>query len=97
MLRVLRVMRSVAYARPSADYYKVLDLERNASLDDIKASFYKLSQLYHPTLNTGSESKINFQLLNEAFVILSDEKSRRAYDLINRVDPHTTVTPPKQQ
>jgi DnaJ-class molecular chaperone len=90
-------MRSAAYARPSADYYKVLELERNASQDDIRTSFYKLSQLYHPTLNTTSESKTNFQLLNEAFVILSDEKSRRAYDLINRVDPHTTVTPPKEQ
>ncbi|HMR85185.1 MAG TPA: DnaJ domain-containing protein, partial [Niabella sp.] len=33
------------------DYYKVLDLDKNASADDIKKAYRKLARKHHPDLN----------------------------------------------
>ena len=33
---------------PQSDYYKLLDVESNASESDIKKSYYKLAKKWHP-------------------------------------------------
>ena len=37
------------------DYYEILGVERNASKDAIKKSFYKLAHKYHPDKKGGDE------------------------------------------
>ena len=59
------------------DYYDVLGVNKNASKDEIKKSFYKLAAKYHPDKG-GDEAK--FKEVNEAYQILSDDKKRREYD-----------------
>ena len=48
-------------------YYKLLDVPRNASLVDIKTKFKKLAFIYHP--DKGGDSA-KFSLLREASVII---------------------------
>jgi DnaJ-class molecular chaperone len=61
------------------DYYKVLGVEQNASIDEIKKAYRKLSLKYHPDKNNGKDE--NFKEINEAYSVLSDEGSRQQYDM----------------
>ncbi|PPE03785.1 molecular chaperone DnaJ [Holospora curviuscula] len=69
-----------------ADYYKVLGVPSNASLQDIKKAYRKLALKYHPdqhqsSSNTEKEKaeKI-FKEATEAYEVLGDEKKRKMYD-----------------
>ncbi|WPV02178.1 J domain-containing protein [Mucilaginibacter sp. cycad4] len=63
------------------DYYKVLELDKNASEKDIKNAYRKLARKYHPDLNPNDEeAHKKFQQLNEANEVLSDPGKRKKYD-----------------
>ena len=63
------------------DYYKVLEIEKNATEADIKKAYRKLARKFHPDLNPGDENaKKMFQQVNEANEVLSDPEKRRKYD-----------------
>jgi curved DNA-binding protein len=63
------------------DYYKVLNVDRKASADDIKRSFRKLALKYHPDRNPGNTTaEDKFKDINEAYEVLSDSKKRSRYD-----------------
>lgn len=63
------------------DYYKLLDIDKNASKDTIKKAFRKLSLKYHPDKPTGNADK--FKEINEAYQTLSDDNKKRMYDMRN--------------
>lgn len=58
--------------------YDVLGLPGNATLEQIKKQYRKLSLEHHPDRPTGNESK--FKELNEAYETLSDDVKRKEYD-----------------
>lgn len=63
------------------DYYKILEVSRQADDAEIKKSFRRLAKKYHPDTNNGNEQAAQkFQEINEAYSVLSDEKKRKAYD-----------------
>lgn len=63
------------------DYYKVLELERNASEADIKKAYRKLARKYHPDLNPNdANAKKKFQQINEANEVLGDPEKKKKYD-----------------
>src|SRR5271165_5413102 len=63
------------------DYYEVLGVERNASIDDIKKSYRKLAVKFHPDKNPGdAAAEEKFKELGEAYEVLIDENKRSAYD-----------------
>ncbi|XP_037069343.1 dnaJ homolog subfamily B member 6-B-like isoform X2 [Pollicipes pollicipes] len=64
------------------DYYRVLDVPRNASTDQIKKSYRKLALRWHPdkNLNNKEEATKRFRDISEAYEVLSDDKKRKTYD-----------------
>jgi len=68
------------------DYYKILELKRNASEDDIKKSYRKLALKYHPDRckDIGAEDK--FKEISEAYSVLSSSDKKRSYDVMGNTD-----------
>ncbi len=66
------------------DYYKILDIPREASQSDIKRAYRKLALKHHPDKNKSPNATKKFQDIGEAYSILSDPAKRRRYDLSGR-------------
>ncbi|OAI00396.1 molecular chaperone DnaJ [Methylomonas methanica] len=64
------------------DFYKLLELDRNASEAEIKKSYRKMAMKFHPDRNNDNpeEAEKKFKLVKEAYEVLSDPKKRAAYD-----------------
>jgi curved DNA-binding protein len=63
------------------DYYKVLDLDKKATGDEIKKAYRKLARKHHPDLNPNDkESEKKFKEINEANEVLSHAENRKKYD-----------------
>lgn len=62
------------------DYYDILQVPPNATLEDIKKAYRRLALQYHP--DTAENNNGNPQLfleIKEAYDVLSDTKKRQAY------------------
>jgi DnaJ-class molecular chaperone len=65
------------------DYYKILNVPREASADEIKKAFRKLARKHHPDVNPGDKkAEMKFKEINEAYEVLSDPDKRRKYDTL---------------
>ena len=66
------------------DLYKILNVEKNASAEEIKKAYRNLAFKFHPDRNPGDKSaEENFKKINEAYSVLGDEIKRRQYDQYN--------------
>ena len=63
------------------DLYKILNVEKNATQEEIRNSYRKLMRKYHPDINNSDESKAVFNEIREAYDILSDSQKRELYDI----------------
>jgi DnaJ family protein B protein 6 len=68
------------------DYYRVLEVTKQASNAEIKKAYRKLALKWHPDKNPDNPEEANkkFKEISEAYEVLSDEKKRRVYDQYGR-------------
>jgi curved DNA-binding protein len=63
------------------DYYKILEIGKNATEADIKKAYRKMARKYHPDLNPNDkEAEKKFKEINEANEVLSNAENRKKYD-----------------
>jgi len=63
------------------DYYKVLDVAREADKNQIKRAYRKLAVQYHPDRNTEDpQASEKFREATEAYEVLKDPQKRAQYD-----------------
>lgn len=68
--------------KEAMDYYNILKVNRNASLEDLKKSYRRLARTWHPDKNPtgGAEAEARFKQITEAYEVLSDPEKRAIYD-----------------
>lgn len=64
------------------DYYKILEVDYDATLDTIRSNYLRLALKWHPDKQQGQNgATLKFQEINEAYKVLSDPVKRREYDV----------------
>ncbi|XP_074485834.1 dnaJ homolog subfamily C member 11 [Sebastes fasciatus] len=70
------------------DYYSLLNVRKEATLEELKASYRRLCMLYHPDKHRDPELKSQaeqlFTQVHQAYEVLSDAHSRAIYDLFGK-------------
>lgn len=63
------------------DYYKILDISRHASQEEIKRAYRLKAKMVHPDVNSSAKAQEVFVVVQEAYEVLMDDKRRYLYDL----------------
>nr|MBC8477965.1 molecular chaperone DnaJ [bacterium] len=72
-----------------SNYYEVLDVDREATPEEIKKAYRKLAMKYHPDRNKNDKTaEEKFKEVGEAYAVLSDPQKRQNFD------KHGTAEPP---
>lgn len=70
-----------------ADLYEILEVSRDASMDDIKRSYRRLARECHPDANPDDpDAESRFKELAAAYEVLSDQEKRSRYDRFGSAD-----------
>ncbi len=72
----------------SSDFYATLGLSRDASPEDIKKAYRRMSKELHPDKHKGDkEREQKFKEINEAYETLADPAKRKTYDQFGKTGP----------
>ena len=78
------------------DYYKILDVSRDATDDEIKKAYRKMALKYHPDKNKDPGAEEKFKEIAEAYEVLSDSQKRQVFDMYGEEGLKGQVPPPGQ-
>ncbi|KAJ2079662.1 hypothetical protein H4R24_003632 [Coemansia sp. RSA 988] len=75
-----------AQAAAGLDYYGVLNVSRQATSEDVREAYKRMSRRFHPDRHHSSEKRMwaqrQFYDIHRAYEVLTDPRSREAYDLL---------------
>lgn len=83
LIIVLIVTAMVPQALCHKDFYKILGVSKNASEQEIKKAYKKLSKKFHPDIVAADKKEAaqkKFVEISEAYQTLKDPKKREIYD-----------------
>lgn len=82
----LQIAAKAKRVEQGADHFQVLEIERNASKEQIKAAYFALAKTYHPDRlallrleDLRPQVELIFSKLSEAFGTLADDTRRKEY------------------
>jgi DnaJ family protein C protein 7 len=83
--KILNEAKIKLKASKRKDYYKILNISKDADASDIKKAYRKLALVWHPDKNSGDTAQMTkaekmFKDIGEAYAILSDPEKRQRYD-----------------
>ena len=67
----------------SKDYYKLLGIQVDAAVEQIKKAYRTLAKQYHPDVNNSPDAADRFREITEAYDTLTDPDRRRRYDRLH--------------
>ena len=62
------------------DYYAILEVDKDATTDQIRKAFQQKARKLHPDVNKEPDAEERFKEVSEAYAVLSDDDKRRRYD-----------------
>ena len=69
------------------DYYKILGVSKNATIDDIKKVYKDLARKYHPDIAGPNGDPEKFKEISNAYSVLSDPEKRKQFDTFGTDGP----------
>lgn len=79
------------------NYYEILEVSTGSTIIEIKSAYRKLARKYHPDINKSPEAIDIFKEITKAYEVLSDEKERRNYDILNGIFKEESKSAPKEE
>lgn len=72
---------------PQVDYYRILEIQWTATVDEIRRSYRRLAKKYHPDLHPAKQdwAQGQFLVVSEAYNTLSNPRMRDEYDVRYRL------------
>lgn len=62
------------------NYYDILEVSKDASFDEIKRNYRRLSKKFHPDVYKGEDGELKFKMLSEAYSVVGNPEKRAVYD-----------------
>jgi DnaJ-class molecular chaperone len=76
----------ISFFNKLMDLYNILNLNTNATTEEIRKAYLKLAKIYHPDKCKDPDADEKFKKINYAYNILINDESRKRYNLINNKD-----------